>query len=125
MKRIKTMNVQEYIKQHKHKNYCEAIIYPDGTIEDAERGHVYKLIDASGLGKDIIDKMMPMFASPIHWMICYTKCISIWYEFYIYHEITNEQQKTIDELKIHDIIRHDSTGEFTDEYNVCERLNNM
>lgn len=119
------MNVQEYIKQHKHKNYCEAIIYPDGSIEDAERGHVYKLIDASGLGKDTIDKMMPIFASPIHWMISYTKCISLWYHFYIYNEITDDQQLTINELKNHGIIHPDSVGKFTDEYNVCERIKNM
>ena len=58
------MNVKDFIKQHTHDNYCEAIIYPNGDIEYAERGHVNKLVEASNKSKAEINKLMPYNASP-------------------------------------------------------------
>ena len=52
------MTLDEFIAQHKHKNYCEIVISPDGDIEYAIPSHLYKLITLSKESKDKLDKMM-------------------------------------------------------------------
>lgn len=74
------MSVHEYIKQHKHINYCEAIIDKDGLIIDVKPNHIQTLIRETGLSQDEINTMMPTSCSPIDWLVDYTGCIAVWYE---------------------------------------------
>lgn len=113
------MNVKDYIEQHDSVNYCEAIIFPNGDIEDAIPSHVYKLMSITNLPKDMIDKLMPIDASPIHWLLGFTGCISVWFDFFIYDSITEEQKNTIQELVNHGILKDNIVGNRTDEYSRC------
>ena len=54
------MTASEFIAQHTGICYCEAVIAPDGSIEYAIPGHVYKLIDVARESRDELDRMMPM-----------------------------------------------------------------
>lgn len=119
------MNVEDFIKQHTYTNYCEAIMLPNGDIHYAVRGHTNDLISVSGKSKEEIDKMMPYIASPLHWLVCYTKCISIWYNFFIYNTITDEQQKGIQTLVNNGILDAVVIGHHTDELERCEMINKL
>lgn len=117
------MNVKDYIEQHDSINYCEAIVYPNGDIEDCVPGHVYKFMDVTGKSNEEIDKLMPITASPIHWLIGYTKCVGLWTRFFIYDTITDEQIDTIQQLVIHNVLPEKGIcGDKTDEYSRCSMI---
>ena len=116
------MNVKEYIEQHNETNYCEAIIYLNGDIEDAIPGHTYKLLSITGKSQKEISELMPNNAAPLEWLIGYTKCVAIWYSFFKYDSITEEQLNTIQELINHGILAAVFIGYYTDELSRCELL---
>jgi hypothetical protein len=117
------MNVKDYIKQHDDVGYCEAIIYPNGNIEDAIPGHTYKLMSITNKSRKEIDEMIPNNASPLDWLLGYTKCIALWYDFLKYDSITKEQLNTIQELVNHNILNDVIIGIHTDEFTRCDLLN--
>lgn len=116
------MNVEEYIKQHDAINYCEAIIYPDGTIEDAIPSHLDKLKKITNMPRKVLYKMMPENASPIDWLLGYTKCVAVWWGLFKYDSLTQEQLNTIQELVNHGIMHELVRGFETDEYSRCALL---
>lgn len=98
-------NLFEFIRDHDYVNYCEALIFRDGTIEYAKWGHVNEMVNNSGFTSDQIYKMMPVTASPIHWLPEFTGIVPIWYDMLIVpSSITEAQRNTINELKRHKII---------------------
>lgn len=117
------MNIKEYIKQHDDDCYCEAIIYPNGDIENAIPGHVYKLMSTTDKTKEELNELMPNNAAPLEWLLGYTKCISIWYDLFKYDSITTEQINTIQELVNHNILSNGITGYYTDEFTRCDLIN--
>lgn len=119
------MNVEDFIKQHTHTGYCEAIILPNGDIHYAVDGHTNDLIRVANKPKRVINKIMPQNASPLHWLVCYTKCVSLWYNFFIYNSMTDAQINTIKELVNHDILANVVEGIFTDELERCDLLNKL
>lgn len=117
------MNVKNYIEQNNSYRYCEAIIYPNGDIEDAIPGHIYKLISITDKSKEELNEMMPNNAAPLEWLLGYTKCVAIWYDFFKYDSITKEQLDTIQELVNHDLLNDLIVGIRTDEFTRCNLLN--
>ena len=117
------MNVKDYIKQHNDVAYCEAIIYPNGDIKNAIPGHTYKLISITNKSKEEINKMIPNNAAPLDWLLGYTKCIALWYDFFKYDSITKEQLNTIQELVNHNILNDVIIGIRTDEFTRCDLIN--
>lgn len=95
------MTIEKYLKTHKDQHaYCEAIIFPDGTIEDAIPSHLEKLIKITGEERDVICEKMLMNAGPVAWLVDYTNCCSIWYNFGMLPEnLSKEQEETIRKLK--------------------------
>ena len=91
------MTAKEYVKQHKHIYYCEAIIYPDGSIEDAVPSHSEKLYSVAmsmlGVSRSELYTRMPMIASPVHWCVGATKCIAVWYECGVCENIVTDAQR--------------------------------
>ena len=86
------MTASEFIAQHTGICYCEAVIAPDGSIEYAIPGHVYKLIDVARESRDEFDRMMPMRAAPLHWLIEHTGYGAVWYDqFILPRHYTDEQ----------------------------------
>lgn len=99
-------SLDNFIREHHYIQYCEAIIYPDGEIEYANPSHVEALLRITGENRKVIDDKMPITASPIFWLIQYTKCVALWYDGYIQTElITEEQKATIQKLQKHKIIK--------------------
>lgn len=117
------MNVKDYIKQQSSYDYCEAIIYPNGDIEDAIPGHVYKLMSITDKTKEELNELIPNNAAPLEWLLGYTKCVSIWYDLFKYDSITTEQINTIQELVNHNILLNGIIGYYTDEFTRCDLLN--
>lgn len=93
------INVYDYIKQHNHIHYCEAIIYPDGRIADVKPSHIYTLIRETGISYNDIYKKIPVISSPIDWLIEYTGCICVWYEYCVTPKsLTKEQLESLKAL---------------------------
>ena len=116
------MTVKEYIKQHNHINYCEAIIYPDGTIEDAIPSHTEKLFRIINISKQKILDIMPEDASPLAWLVDYTNCVSIWFDNgFIPENITKAQINSINELLKHNIIKKPYVAYMKKEKSIIER----
>lgn len=119
------MRVEEYIKQHTDIDYCEAIVFPNGDIEDVRMGHVNYLIKISGKSWEEMNEIMPDTAAPIYYMVCYTGCVSLWYDFFIYNEISPEQEKTLKMLVNNDILADGIVGYYTNELEHCNLLKRL
>lgn len=119
------MKPLEFCKQHTYINYCEAIIFPDGTIEYATPSHQQKLISISGKSMDELMSIMPIWAAPNEWLVEYLNCIAVWYDYYIYSNINTKQKHTLDMLKKHNIISLYSKCYETHEYTKCEELKKL
>ena len=116
------MNVLDYIKQHNHINYCEALIYPDGTIEDARPSHTEALIRATHENRDIICEKMPISASPAQWLVDYTGCVAVWYDFaYLPESLNDSQIQTIMELVEAKILSNCFVGYMDKELSIIKR----
>ena len=117
------MTLNEFIAQHKHKNYCEIVISPDGDIEYAIPSHLYKLITLSKESKDKLDKMMPNRAAPLNWLCEHTKYAVCWYNYFILpKDYTNIQVSIIKTLSDTGIMSNDINGIITMEKSLCESL---
>ena len=90
----KKKSADDFIRDHWHINYCEVIIYPDGDLEYAVPSHVEALVRIAGESRDSIDNKMPITSSPIKWLVSYTGCVAVWFNFYIVPEEYTEKQKT-------------------------------
>lgn len=113
------MRVQDYIKTTDYIGYCEIIIKPNGLIEMAQPSHTEKLIALTKKSREEIYDMMPMYASPIDWLVGYTNCVAVWYELYMYSDLTEKQKNTIKKLKNAGCIRSSAMGIKTQEYERC------
>ena len=71
-------NIDDFIKTHNHINYCEAIIYPDGDITYAVPSHQMALLNIMSLPIEDAGHLIPLEASPVHWLIDQSRCISVW-----------------------------------------------
>lgn len=117
------MTASEFIAQHTGICYCEVVIDPDGNIEYAIPGHVYKLIEVARESRDELDRMMPMRAAPLHWLIEHTGYGSVWYDqFILPYRYTNAQVQALQELCDAGIIADGSTGITSVEKTTCKIL---
>ena len=102
------VKVERFIKEHTHINYCEAIIYPNGDIEYSIPSHERKLIEVSGLSFNQIQKLMPIEAGSVAWLVDYTGCCAIYYDFaYVPDKFTRAQIESIQKLIDNKIISKD------------------
>lgn len=120
------MNIEEFIKQHKYINYCEAVISPTGDIEYAIPGHTYKLIDIAKEPKEQLEKMMPIQAAPMYWLIEHTGYASIWYNFAILPwNYTKEQMDALQKLCDNNILQNSISCHTSAEKTNCQQLENF
>ena len=95
----KRKDVYTFIKEHNHINYCEAVIDKDGLIEYVSPNHVKTLIRSTGETEEEIYDKMPIWESPIHWLVEYTGYISVWSNGCLFpSSITKEQEYTLKQL---------------------------
>lgn len=115
------MTCQEFIAQHEYKNYCEIVISPTGDVEYAIPSHLYKLMAITGKSKEEIRQLMPMRASPIHWLIEHTGYGVCWYSSFILPiGYSKRQIAVIRRLMRADIMSINTTGFLTQEKTVCD-----
>lgn len=96
--------IEQFIKEHTHINYCECIILPDGKITYAVPSHVMRLIEYTGLSPTVIYSLMPNDAIPIKWLVEFTKCIAIYTNGYIAPEnYTAQQAYSLELLRINEL----------------------
>lgn len=99
------LNIDSFIANHKHINYCECIMAPNGTLSYVTPSHVESLIKVSGRSRDEINAIMPVDATPIKWLVEYTGYTAIWYEGYINpSNVTEVQRHTLNKLIKNNII---------------------
>ena len=140
-------NIDEFIKDHKSNyiNYFEAIIFPDGHVEYSIPSHTHKLMMIWGVpvtqiygGEkyDELQKLIPVYASPLHWLCNKTNCVVCWYEQSVFpFNYTQEQVDTFNKLISSGCVYREDGGDIsisiedfvTDEQNRCNMnyLNEM
>lgn len=89
-------------------SYCDGIITPYGDYILANQGHVNALIYFTGLPSEIIYDMMPIDAAPLFWLIQYTNCVVINYDFCIAGPNMNELQKEVYLLLVNNNVIRDN-----------------
>lgn len=115
------MNCEDFIKQHKHQNYCEIVISPSGEIEYANPSHLYKLIAITRIPKEILDALIPVRAAPAEWLIEYTGYGIAWFDYFILSmQYTEEQIQSIKSLMKAGVMRNNIIGKVTAEKTLCE-----
>lgn len=117
------MTCEEFIKNHTMINYCEAIIMPDGSIIYARPSHVETLIKLTKKPRTEINKLMPMRAAPINWLVEYTGCACVWFDYCIMpYKYTDAQIAAIQALCDHGIMARRIDGIISAEKTNCELL---
>lgn len=95
---VEYKNIDNFIREHKHIDYCEAIIDRCGNISYATPSHVEVLIGATGMTRDEVYSAMGILDSPIEWLANKTGYICVWTKGYMLpriKEITEEQVETL------------------------------
>ena len=103
-----TYEVEDFIKQHTHYYYCEAILYPDGTISYVKPSHTETLIRATGMThKEVYEEMPVTTPSVMLWLLDKTRCVAIYYDGYVEppnKKITLAQKIALKKLTESDIV---------------------
>ena len=101
------LEIEDFIKQHNHIQYCEAILYPDGTISYVKPSHTETLIRATGMTHKEVYEEMPITANVMSWLLDKTRCVAIYYDGYIEppnKKITLAQKIALKKLTESDIV---------------------
>lgn len=102
------LEVEDFIKQHNHIQYCEAILYPDGTISYVKPSHTETLIRATGMThKEVYEEMPVTTPGVMSWLLDKTRCVAIYYDGYIEppnKKITLAQKIALKKLTESDIV---------------------
>lgn len=101
------LEVEDFIKQHTHYYYCEAILYPDGTISYVKPSHTETLIRATGMTHKEVYEEMPITANVVSWLLDKTRCVAIYYDGYVEppnKKITLAQKIALKKLTESDIV---------------------
>ena len=102
------LEVEDFIKQHTHYYYCEAILYPDGTISYVKPSHTETLIRATGMThKEVYEEMPVTTPNVMLWLLDKTRCVAIYYDGYVEppnKKITLAQKIALKKLTESDIV---------------------
>ena len=129
-------SVDEFISYHnsKYRNYCEAIILPDGQITYSEPSHVYKLqmiwgvpkeeLYCGGKMRDKLWEIIPQYASPVHWLSEELNCVVLWYDAIIFPpNYTEAQMYCVKQLMKNKCIDAHPLIQVTKEKDICDLAN--
>lgn len=98
------IDFETFLSSYNYIAYFECIMYPDGTLEEANPSHTYKLCRIYDESKNIqqIEKEIPLSESPILWLLNKTGCVALWYNNilidYDNQQFTESQKRNIKEL---------------------------
>lgn len=71
------VDIDYFIKNHKHKNYCKIVMDEEGSVCYVKPNHVRTLIRRTGKSEEEIYKEIPVTANVIRWLTDHTKCVCI------------------------------------------------
>lgn len=100
----KVMTCDNFIKYHmsKYKNYCEAIIFPKGSIIYAVPSHSNMLLDIyaakNKYPRENIWDYISVEDYCLDWILQQTQCVAVWYDHFAFHDLTEKQHATIKKL---------------------------
>ena len=125
-------NIIDFIKSYDKINYCEGILYPDGTIEEAIPSHLIKLCEIydNTKGMKEIEKEIPIDVLPLDWLLCKCNCVAVYYRTIIindhYQQLTREQKNSLRLLNAQQVINipnlEDIFNEFQNNYDNFQNL---
>lgn len=76
-------SIDDFLAQHNHIRYCEAIVNDDGTVEYAIPSHGEKLIsrvcDYRGISRSQLASEMPIFCDMIAYLADIVNTAVVWY----------------------------------------------
>ena len=124
MESMSILEFMEYTKKNPDKfiNYCEIIITPTGSIIQCIPSHQetaikYAMLKEEKTRKELSNSI-PMWCSPLSFLIDKYGLIAVWYDFYIgskRHGVNRFQKRTIDLLTkngLVDFAEHNLTNEY-------------
>ena len=99
---MKIFSKEEFVEQHGHINYCEAVIWPNGHITYINTSHMklmQKLFcrakgikdNLSSISKYCTDNNISLLDLGLYYYCNSTGCVCLWYECYL--GSPNELQK--------------------------------
>lgn len=118
-------NIREYIESTKDEiNYCEACIYPDGSTFNCVPSHIYYILDnAISESRDVINKIMPISADVLSWLVDYSKCIAVYTDFCIAPiKMSNERRESLILLQRSGRIKNPYKIHIKNELELCKAL---
>lgn len=93
------VDVETFIRNHKHINYCEIVMNKEGEVCYSKPSHINTLIRSTGKSEKEIYDIMPLDASPIDWLIEYTGYVAIYTNgIYLPNEVTEKQALALEKL---------------------------
>lgn len=93
------MTVDDYIEQHTHHYYCEAIINREGLITDVSPNHTGTIGAMLGYSYNELQDVIPIYDEPIDWLLTKSGYVAVWYEMIMYNnDLTKKQEETIYKL---------------------------
>ena len=124
------LDIESYIDQHNHVQYCEIFIHPDGTVETLRSSHTNDLIYYH-FGIDLrfaeledqikVHDMIPKDVNAMEWLINQTGLVCIYYSQAICPKnITGIQQHSIQRLIESNIVDFNSN-----DHRICIGRNHM
>lgn len=110
--------------------YCEILIFPDGNISLARPSHTETVFSyyekKNHITRDEINKEIPEYCSPLHYIIEKENLVSVWYQFIICSEnITPKQEKTLKFLVNHELISDKYARTYSHEYSLALSRQNI
>lgn len=94
-------DIDTFIKEHEHINYCEAIIFKNAKIGYVNPSHQETLMRETDHTKEELNKMIPITESVLNWLLDYTECIAVWTNGYMLprnKNISAEQKEVLHKL---------------------------
>lgn len=93
------LDIKTFLAKHTYINYCEAIVNKEGKVSYARPSHTMALEYLTKKSRNELDRMIPIYSSPLHWLIEFTGCAAIWNDFSLMpSNPTKEQLDTINIL---------------------------
>ena len=98
-------SVDQFIKEHKYVDYCEATIDELGLVEYVNPNHIENMVRVTGKTKEEIYDMMDITDFPLEWLVEHTNSVCIWSDGYmIPKEITRLQKISLEKLVEHKLV---------------------
>lgn len=113
------VDVDEFITNHNYICYCEALIHPDGSVSYAVPSHELALVKCTGLSLSEVSDIIPLYADVGSWLVGYTGCVLLWYDYCKFGRLTLEQVCSFNKLLSSGCISKHIIKQYVSEFEYC------